>query len=128
MWIFDSVVLDVTLCFYSFTCSGTSDVNLNIVPRGHLQPLGSHREPENSHIVDELDYMPSAEEFWRKYVKPSRAAVLRGAAKHAKAFTHWTEEYLKEHFGDLEVRVEAKGEKSGKIPIGIKGVGRDTIG
>lgn len=102
-------------------------MNVDNSPRGHLKPLGSHREPQNNLMVDELDYMPSAEDFWRKYVKPSRAAVLKGAAKYARAFTEWTEHYLKDNFGDLEVRVEAKGEKSGKIPVGAKGVGRDTI-
>ena len=121
------IVLAMTVCFYPL-CAENSDVNIDSVPRGHMEPLGSHREPENSLIVDELENVPSAKEFWTKYVKHSRAAVLRGAAKHSLAFTHWTEEYLKRHFGDLEVRVEGKGEKSGKIPVGAKGVGRDTIG
>lgn len=98
-----------------------------VFPRGHLQPLGSHRDPDNT-LIDELHEIPSAKVFWEKYVKPSRAVVLRGAAKNSPAFTTWTDEYLTKHYGDLEVRLEKKKEKSGGIPIGIKGIGRDTIG
>ena len=63
------------------------------VPVGHLKPLGSHRAPETN-LVDDLQEMPSPEEFWTKYVLPSKAVVLRGAAKHAKAFTQWTDRRL----------------------------------
>ena len=97
------------------------------VPVGHLKPLGSHRPPETN-LVDDLQEMPSPQEFWTKYVRPSKAVVLRGAAKHGRAFTQWNDEYLKEMFAELEVRLEAKKEKSSKVPIGAKGVGRDTIG
>lgn len=97
------------------------------IPFGHLKPLGSHRPPETN-LVDDLQDMPSPQEFWTKYVLPSKAVVLRGAAKHGKAFTQWTDKYLKEKFADLEVRLEGKKEKSSKVPIGSKGVGRDTIG
>ena len=98
-----------------------------VVPVGHLKPLGSHRPPETN-LVDDLEEMPSPQDFWRKYVLPSRAVVLRGAAKHAKAFTEWTDKYIKEKYADLEIRLEGKKEKSSKVPVGAKGVGRDTIG
>lgn len=97
------------------------------VPVGHLKPLGSHRPPETN-LVDDLQEMPSPQEFWTKYVRPSKAVVLRGAAQHGRSFTQWTDEYLKEKFAELEVRLESKKEKSSKVPIGAKGVGRDTIG
>lgn len=106
--------------------SVNSSDNLH-VPAGHLRPLGSHRPPETN-LVDDLQEMPSPQEFWTKYVRPSKAVVLRGAAKYGRAFTQWTDEYLEEKFADLEVRLEAKKEKSSKVPIGAKGVGRDTIG
>ncbi|KAM7443457.1 hypothetical protein ABFA07_007773 [Porites harrisoni] len=98
-----------------------------VVPVGHLKPLGSHRPPQTN-LVDDLEEMPSPQDFWRKYVLPSRAVVLRGAAKHAKAFTKWTDKYIKEKYADLEIRLEGKKEKSSKVPVGAKGVGRDTIG
>ena len=47
--------------------------------------------------------------------------VFRGAAKHSKAFASWTDEYLKQNYGELEVRLESKGEKSEGIPIGATG-------
>lgn len=119
-------------CFLSFIIASVLIVPANSdsladVPDGHLKPLGSHRPPETN-LVDDLQEMPSPQEFWTKYVLPSKAVVLRGAAKHGRAFTLWTDKYLKEKFADLEVRLEAKKEKSSKVPIGAKGVGRDTIG
>ncbi len=95
------------------------------LPKGHLQPLGSHREPDT---IEERYDIPSPLEFWSNYVKISKPVVFRGAAKHSKAYRLWNDKYLKEMYGDLEVRLEGKGEKSGRVPIGAKGLGRDTIG
>ena len=96
-----------------------------IFPKGHLEPLGSHRAPD---AIEERHDIPTPLEFWSNYVKISKPVVFRGAAKHSKAYKLWTDEYLKEHYGDLEVRLESKGEKSGRVPIGVKWLGRDTIG
>lgn len=122
----------VLRCLLSFILSSALIVSVNSsdslhAPVGHLKPLGSHRPPETN-LVDDLQEVPSPQEFWTKYVRPSKAVVLRGAAKHGRAFTQWTDKYLKEKFADLEVRLEAKKEKSSKVPVGAKGVGRDTIG
>lgn len=97
------------------------------LPVGHLKPLGSHRPPETN-LVDDLQEMPTPQEFWTNYVSPSKAVVLRGAAKQGRAFTLWTDDYMKDKFSGLEVRLEGKKEKSSRVPIGAKGVGRDTIG
>lgn len=117
----------LTLLVVSLSSSTNLDDLASGVPVGHLKPLGAHRPPEAT-LVDDLKHVPSPQEFWTKYVLPSKAVVLRGAAKHGRAFTQWTDEYLKEKFSDLEVRLEAKKEKSSVVPIGAKGVGRDTIG
>lgn len=118
-----SFILASLLILSSMSSGGDSSE----VPVGHLKPLGAHRPPETN-LVDDLQEMPSPQEFWTKYVRPSKAVVLRGAAKHGRAFTEWTDKYLKGKFADLEVRLEGKKEKSSKVPIGAKGVGRDTIG
>ena len=94
-------------------------------PEGHLEPLGSHREPDT---IEERDDIPSPLEFWNEYVKISKPVVFRGAGKHSNAYKLWSDEYLKKKYGDLEVRLESKGEKTGRVPIGAKGLGRDTIG
>lgn len=120
-------VLSLISFLFVFSNSGSFGDELKAVPVGHLKPLGSHRPPETN-LVDDLQEIPSAEEFWTKYVRPSKAVVLRGAAKLGRAFEQWTDQYLKDSFADLEVRLEAKKEKSSKVPIGAKGVGRDTIG
>lgn len=42
------------------------------------------------------------------------------------AYKKWTDDYLIDNFGELEVKLEHKTEK-GKTPVGERGVGRDTI-
>ncbi|XP_035694225.1 uncharacterized protein LOC118428307 [Branchiostoma floridae] len=95
------------------------------IPVGHLQPLGGHRPPDVP--IDELHTIPHPREFWDKYVKHEKAVILRGAAKNSPSFTLWTDEYLKDKYGKLEVRLEGKREKHSWLPIGVKGIGRDTI-
>ena len=92
----------------------------------HLKPFGAHMPADS---VDEFPNgkIPSPQDFWRKYVKRRRPVVFRGAARVSPAFTEWTDEFLANRFGNLEVRLEARKEKQGYIPIGDLGVGRDTI-
>ena len=52
--------------------------------------------------------------------------VFCGAAKHFPAFQLWTDEYLTENYGNLEVKLEAKREKD-EVPVDARGLGRDTI-
>eukprot|EP00794_Sanderia_malayensis_P008242 gene8242-9124_t len=98
----------------------------DVPPLGHLEPFGAHMAPSP---VDEItmENMPSPKQFWKDYVSRRKPAVFRGAAKQSPAYEKWTDEYLKAQYGDLEVRLEAKKEKQGYIPIGDVGVGRDTI-
>ena len=122
--------MTIRIAVFVIIASGSITYSLDhshLVSLGHMKPLGSHRQPETT-LVDDLQEMPTPREFWTTYVRPSRAVVLRGAAKHSRAFTEWTDGYLREHFSELEVRLEAKKEKSSFVPIGAKGVGRDTIG
>eukprot|EP00058_Branchiostoma_floridae_P008010 XP_002593498.1 hypothetical protein BRAFLDRAFT_119501 [Branchiostoma floridae] len=97
----------------------------SVIPVGHLQPLGGHRPPDVP--IDELHTIPHPREFWDKYVKHEKAVILRGAAKNSPSFTLWTDKYLKDKYGKLEVRLEGKREKHSWLPIGVKGIGRDTI-
>lgn len=113
-----NILLLIFIVFYSVKCSDS--------PVGHLEPLGNHRPPE-SDLIDDVKEWPNPREFWQKYVKPSRALVVREAAKSSNAFTAWTDEYLMQNYGDLEVRLEGKKEKSGLLPVGDKGVGRSTL-
>lgn len=54
--------------------------------------------------------------------------MLCGVVKFGRVFIEWIDKYLKENFVDLEVWLEGKKEKSFKVLIGVKGVGRDIIG
>ena len=103
---------------------GEARVGAGGPPLGHMQELGSHADPLP---VEERWDFPHPHEFWEKYVKGSRAVVFREAAKRSPAFTKWTEEYLKETYPDLEVRLETKREKEGYVAVGDKGMGRDTL-
>lgn len=91
---------------------------------GHMLPLGSHREPEK---VDERSDIPSSKEFFEKYVVPSKPVVFRGILKDCSMLYNWTDEYLLEKYPELELRLEAKTEKEGFVPIGNVGMGRDTL-
>ena len=91
---------------------------------GHMLPLGSHRDPED---VEERHDLPSAKEFFEKYVIPSKAVVFRGILKDSPMFHTWTDEYILEKYPNLELRLEAKTEKEGYVPVGDVGMGRDTM-
>ena len=65
-------------------------------------------------VLFQLETAPPPEEFYKKYIKPSRAAIFRNALINTEAFTIWTDEYLKKHYGDLEVRLEGKKEMASK--------------
>lgn len=93
-------------------------------PRGHLERLGNHIDSDGH--VEIYDQIPSAREFWEKHVRHRKPAVFRGVAKKFDAYNLWTDEYLMEKYGDLEVKLESKAEKK-NIPVGSKGKGRDTI-
>lgn len=96
------------------------------VPVGHLRPLGHHRPADGT--VDSYENVISPREFWDKYASKRKPVVFRGAANRSDAIRLWTNDYLTEHYGRLEVKMEGKREKLGKMPVGEKGVGRDTIG
>ena len=96
------------------------------LPRGHGQQLGKHRESEGHVDVIDSSELPSPQQFWNQYASIRKPVVFRGAAKHFPAFQLWTDEYLTENYGNLEVKLEAKREKE-EVPVGARGLGRDTI-
>ena len=71
--------------------------------------FGSHAEPTQH--VDEIGHeetFPTPLEFYERFIKQYKPVVIRGVAKHSPAYHLWTEEYLKETYGDLTVRLEAR--------------------
>uniref|UniRef100_H2ZJQ1 JmjC domain-containing protein n=1 Tax=Ciona savignyi TaxID=51511 RepID=H2ZJQ1_CIOSA len=97
-------------------------------PVGHLKPLGEQTLPTVP--IDEftIDNAPHPYEFYENYVKPSKAAIFRGVMLNTSGFQLWTDKYIKENYGTMEVRVEGKKEKESRIPVGEKYLGRDSIG
>ena len=96
------------------------------LPAWHMKPLGSHIKPDK---VDETfaDNLISPEEFAEKYVLPRKPIIFRNVAKSWPAYKLWTDEYLKEHYGDMEMRLEGKKEKGSKMPKGDVCLGRDRL-
>jgi Ca2+-binding EF-hand superfamily protein len=92
---------------------------------GHLKPLGFHRAPLGP--VDEFDYVISPKEFWEKYASKGEPVVFRGAANRSLGFTRWTNDYLVENYGDLQLKLESKKEKGGGLPVGDAGMARDRL-
>ena len=77
-------------------------------PAGHLKPLGWQRHADGP--VIEYDQILSTQDYWDKHVKSRTPCVFRGAIKDSPAIKKWTDEYLKEKYGDLDVLVELKRE------------------
>lgn len=109
------------LCIFGVFSVNPDSIN---IPLGHGMKLGSHRNSDGH--VEQLNDVPSPEDFWESFVRTRTPVVFRGAAKYFPAFNLWTDHYLKQHFGKLEVKLEAKREKD-EVPIGERGLGRDTL-
>ena len=71
--------------------------------------------------------MISPKDFMEKYMLPRKPAVFRGIGKEWGAFKSWTDEYLKETYPKLELRMEGRKEKQSKVPQGDIALGRDTL-
>ena len=119
------VYLFVLFHFGLNTCIRSS-VHRQDVPRGHGKQLGTHRDSEGHVDVIDSSKLPSPQQFWDQYASIRKPVVFRGAAKQFPAFHLWTDKYLSENYGDLEVKLEAKREKD-HVPVGDRGLGRDTI-
>jgi len=84
-------------------------------PKGHLQRLGSHAPPGTP--PDDFagpEEFPSPRDFWKKYMEGHKAAVFRGAV--ARGSSIWTEEFVKEKYGWVDVKIEPKNES--RLEIG----------
>jgi len=46
------------------------------------------------------------DEFIRKYLRPNRPVILRGAMGDWRALKEWSPEFFVEHFGDIRVKVQ----------------------
>ena len=78
-----SLALLLSLC-----CSGGEDT-----PPGHMQPLGSHMEPE---LVRRIDHMPSPQEFYEEFVRPKVPVVLEGLMAKQEVIKNWqSDDYLR---------------------------------
>lgn len=96
------------------------------LPSWHLKPLGSHIAADK---VDEsfADNPISPEDFANKYVKQRKPIVFRNVVKEWPAYKLWTDDYLAEKYGEMELRLEGKKEKGSGIPKGDVCLGRDRM-
>ena len=61
---------------------------------GHMQPIGSHRPPEES--ISVLPYVPNPLEFYEEYVTAHTPVLFKGAILGTPALTKWKDdEYLR---------------------------------
>lgn len=81
------------------------NVMLTCVPIGHLQPLGLHRPPIKNGVKI-LNYLPDPTEFWKEYIVKGKPVIFRNVAKSLNIFNLWTDNYLRLHYGHIEVTVE----------------------
>lgn len=83
----------------------SSDPN---IPAGHLQMFGLQKPP-NGPVV-EYNTVLKPQEFWEAHVSKDEPLVFRQALANSPALQKWTDEYLKEKYGDLDVLTELKTE------------------
>ena len=61
---------------------------------GHMQPIGSHRPPEDNITI--LSYVPDPLEFYEEYMSLKKPVLLKGAISSTPAVTKWiSDEYLR---------------------------------
>lgn len=111
--------------FELIQCLSSSESH-NELPRGHGEELGRHRDSDGHVDIIDAEDLPSPKQFWDQYASIRKPVIFRGAGKHFPAFHLWTDQYLKENYGELEVKLESKREKD-EVPVGERGLGRDTI-
>lgn len=92
-----SLVL-LSILLYCQASVKLSDVSSDAFTKGHMKPLGSHRDPLP---VTELTSIPAPNIFYSLYAKPGKPVILRGAAKSIPAYNLWTDEYLRYIFLSL---------------------------
>jgi hypothetical protein len=84
-------------------------------PAGHMEPLGSGREPTAPLDVYTYPERPTAQEFWTKHVHFSgngTPAVFRGWASHHHAALTWLDDaYLNSTYGNVRLKVEPAREE-----------------
>lgn len=60
---------------------------------GHMQPLGSHMEPE---LVRRLDHIITPQEFYEDFVLPKKPVVFEGLMSNTDVVKNWqSDEYLR---------------------------------
>ena len=123
-WWFSMKMFGFLVVFLNFLTLCTTTAS--DLPTWHMKPFGSHQEP---HKVDEsfADNLLSAKDFAQKYVLQRKPIVLRGVVKEWPAFELWTDEYLSNKYGEMELRIEGKKEKQSGIPKGDVCLGRDRL-
>ena len=63
-------------------------------PPGHMQPIGSHRPPEENLTI--LFYVPDPVEFYEDFVLTNTPALFKGAIAGTPAVTKWNNDnYLR---------------------------------
>lgn len=77
-------------------------------PTGHLQPLGRQRAPDGP--VKEYFAVIRGDTFWEDHVSKGIPLVFRQGIGESPALLTWTDDYLRENYGDLDVLIELKEE------------------
>ena len=119
------MAITLSLLLLAATWTITASSTSNSLP-GHRQPIGNHRPAELK--IDEYDQPISGQLFFDRYVSTQQPVVFRNFVRQWPAFTKWTDDYLRENYGHLEVKIEPRTDGSDFGAEGALGIGRDTIG
>merc|ERR1712226_676118 len=92
-----------------------------------MLPFGSQVDPTIIENVKEEDTI-SPELLIDNYMIPAKPVIIRSAAKEWPAFEKWTDDYLKEKYEKLELRLDKVKDVFTEIPPqGNICLGRDTL-
>ena len=81
------IVFALFFAFASYNFSQKTNI------QGHLQPLGSHQDPEGH--VQEINGFLEPLTFFREFVNKSKAVLFKGACQRFKATRQWNDNFLR---------------------------------
>ena len=78
-----------------------------------------NNQPTTMAQCDRIKLPLSQEQFFQEYLKLSRPVIIEGAALQWDAFTKWTSDFLREHFGteDVHIKLTPGGDFEGVEPV-----------
>ena len=111
------ILICILYSTYTLQSGFQKDLNINIpfppildkrdgIPTGHLRPLGWQSRAEGPVVEEPVVIEP--EVFWNKYIEKKHPVVLRGLVFGSEASEQWSDSYLDQQYGHLDIKLAEK--------------------